>query len=72
VKIEPVTVPSGSELSGHTGEWPPRRYSNDALDVGIVTEQGSVGLFREYGDAGRWVTVVDGAEEWGSQEDVAD
>jgi hypothetical protein len=72
VKIESVRVLPGSELGCHTGERATRGYPNDALDVGIVTEQWSVGLLGKHGDAGRRMAVPDGAEERSGQEDVAD
>ena len=72
MKIEPMSVLPGSKLGGQAGERAVGVHSDDSFDMGIVTEQRSVGLLREHGDAGRWMTVPDGAEERSGQEDVAD
>jgi hypothetical protein len=72
VKIEPMDVLAGSKLGGHAGEGATGLYPDDAVDVGIVTEQWGVCLLGEHGDAGRWMPVAYGAEERSGQEDVAD
>jgi hypothetical protein len=67
-----MSVSVAPELGGKSDERAAGSQAEYPMDVWVMAEQGDILPLGQYGDSGAGMSVPDGAQEWCSEEDVAD